>query len=211
MKLSATSAWIAERLKKQKWNQDGWTGVLCIAEKALWSVYYVTQVFTVRKRDLCGASVFLKVKIKSKRRQSSLDLSGGISLMLTLSLALFITVRRRSFCLNTWLKLFICRHETLHIFVCAEICVRGHRYACVYSNLQSNVLMQHYQRCRVQCALCRRSTCSARLLALSSDISYSLIIWPWAASTPIQPKTLMGDNEPHSFPPLPTRHQAGTQ
>lgn len=68
-----------DKVKDQ--NQDSWTGVLCTAEKALWWVYYVTQVFSGDRWDLCGTNVFLKEE-KSTRRHSSKDMSGTIILII---------------------------------------------------------------------------------------------------------------------------------
>lgn len=85
-------------------------------------------------------------------------------------------------------------------------CTSGHGYAYVYfcGTAQHTcacyaAVLAEMQRI-VWFVLERHLLCEAVSFSLSSVISATLIIRPRAASTLIQPKILMEDNEPHSFP-----------
>lgn len=157
-------------------------------------------------------------KEKIARRQSSQDVSGSISLIITPSLAPFITVRSSSLCFSSSSDNSIDLRPgiTLHS---SRLWMSGHRYAYAYPFVTaqhtfvcSAAVLAEMQR-MVWFVIKRHLLCEAVSFSLSSVISALLIIWPRAASAQIQPKTLMEHNEPHSFPAayqIPSRESGAT-
>lgn len=134
----------------------------------------MTQVFSGDKEHICSASVFLVEKKRSAGRLFSQNMSSHISFNITLSLALFRTVRWNIFSfLNE--NIDTCADLVYFLSDFAELCVCNHRYVHV-------CLVQWNAKTRriVWFVFKQHLLCEAAISAI-------LIVWPRSASTLIQP------------------------